>query len=58
MVVLVVKTEVWKAILAIFDIITPKVAYRATRNITRKTKPCVREREKHLEQLFENILIF
>jgi hypothetical protein len=43
------EAEVREAILA-FNTITPEMAYRATRNITRRAELCLRERGRHFEQ--------
>lgn len=45
------EAEVREAILAAFNTITPEMAYRATRNITRRVELCLRERGRHFEQL-------
>lgn len=45
------EAEVREAILAAFNTITPEMAYRATRNITRRAELCVQERGRHFEQL-------
>ncbi|EZA53841.1 hypothetical protein X777_06645 [Ooceraea biroi] len=42
--------EVREAIVAAFDTITPDMAHRATRNITRRAEICVREGGRHFEQ--------
>lgn len=44
------EVEVREAILAAFNTITPEMAYRATRNITRRAELCLRERGRHFEQ--------
>ncbi|XP_071580324.1 uncharacterized protein [Temnothorax nylanderi] len=45
------EAEVREAILAAFNTITPEMAYRATRNITRRAELCLQERGRHFEQL-------
>ncbi|XP_026830318.1 uncharacterized protein LOC113563195, partial [Ooceraea biroi] len=42
--------EVREAIVAAFDTITPDMAYRATRNISRRAEICVQEGGRHFEQ--------
>jgi hypothetical protein len=43
--------EVRAAISAAFDTITPDMAHRATRQITRRAELCLQARGKHFEQL-------
>lgn len=44
------EAEMQEAILAAFNTITPELAYRTTRDITRRAELCIRERGKHFEQ--------
>jgi len=44
------EAEVREAIRAAFNTITPEMAYRATRNITRRAELCLREEGRHFEQ--------
>ncbi|KYN04667.1 hypothetical protein ALC62_04460 [Cyphomyrmex costatus] len=44
------EAEAREAILAAFNTITPEMAHRATRNITRRAELCLRERGRHFEQ--------
>jgi hypothetical protein len=45
------EAEVRAEILAAFDTITPDMAHRATRQITRRAELCLQARGKHFEQL-------
>ncbi|KYN18781.1 hypothetical protein ALC57_08895, partial [Trachymyrmex cornetzi] len=44
------EAEAREAILAAFNTITPEMAHRATRNITRRAEICLREGGRHFEQ--------
>lgn len=44
------EAEVREEILAAFNTITPEMAYRATRDITRRAELCIREGGRHFEQ--------
>jgi len=45
------EAEAREAILAAFDTITPEMAYRASRNISRRAELCLQNRGGHFEQL-------
>lgn len=44
------EAEVREAIIAAFNTITPDMAHRATRQITRRAELCIREEGRHFEQ--------
>jgi len=44
------EAEVREAIRAAFNNVTPEMAYRAMRNITRRAELCLREEGRHFEQ--------
>jgi len=46
-----IEAEAREAILAAFDTITPEMAYRASRDISRRAELCLQNREGHFEQL-------
>jgi len=45
-------TEAEVAIRAVLNTITPELAYRATRSMTRKAELCLREERRHFDLIF------